>query len=247
LIWRPKERWLLARFGAEWLRCAKGRLFLVLAGLQRVSDLGETVDSQTTSLLNRFSALVDHGPAAMREFAPGATMVEAKVTVDAPARPHWLADAKRAYLRNRIEIQLYHFSARIDDRQAHLRPLHSVSDWVFFAALALSLFQIGGEAFSLLAGVTNPILPPAAQPFLAFATLLLFSLGTAALIWERARNLEGDADRYRYFRDEIKREASLLGQSDLAGFMEIVSQVERAGLEELSDFCRDSSRSNFGF
>jgi hypothetical protein len=245
LFGHPHERWLFARFQAEWLRCFKFRLFLELARATDARALGDAVAAATREGLARFRYEVQGGTTTMRQFSPDRVVkaIEPKRGLSVPNE--WLEAAKRLYWEIRVRVQLQHFEARTRDKDSEIRPARSLGDLLFLAALVLTLVQLLIEGWNALALGAPIRLGADVGPALAFTSWVMFSATAIQLIYERARSLTSDRDRYAHFHREIERATSRYDEAGLGEFLRIVAAVEGLCAKELKEFCRDAERATF--
>ena len=245
LLATPNRVWLEARFQAEWLRCFKFRLFLRLADPAAAADLAAAIAAATTRGMTLFEVEMAGGVAVLDMFDPASVLAREPPPGATPIAPERLAEAKRLYHDLRIRVQLQHFAARMQERDAEIRPARSLGDMLFAAALALTVFQLGVESWQLLAPATAWVPSRPAGAWLAFASWTLFAASATQLIYERGRGLVADRARYEHFHRRIERAAAGLDRADSAAFLAIVATIEDLCLKELRDFCRDMQRTSF--
>ncbi len=245
LFGRPHERWVFARFQAEWLRGFKFRLFFELARATEPRALAEAVAAATREGLARFRYEVQGGTTAMRHFSAEEVVKPVETPRGLRVPGAWLEAAKRLYWETRVRVQLQHFDARMRDKDAEMRPARSLGDMLFLAALTLTLAQLLIPAWNRLelGPVVNP--GPDVSAALAFASWVLFTASAIQLIYERGRSLTSDRDRYAHFHSEMQRATIGYDQADIRQFLRIVERVESLCAKELKEFCRDAERATF--
>ncbi|WP_037492736.1 hypothetical protein [Sphingomonas sp. PAMC 26605] len=243
LLGHPRERWLSARLGAERLRCFKFRLFLLLAHGAEADTLTSRIRQETDRTLARFDFQMGGGFAVLHYTPSSDESAVPPLAPGAATHPAWLDAAKTLYADLRINVQLQHFAARMEDRDAELRPMRRFGDLLFAAGLLLTIAQLLFDGAHWALGGTG--ISDAAAASMTFLSLLLFTASAALLLLERGRNVEVDRERYARYHAEIAAYADALPAADLAGFLTLIHDIERLCLCELRDFVRDMRGSSY--
>ena len=241
---KPRERWLFARFAAEWLRCLKFRMFFALGEASTLGAVRAEVAARSATALGRFRYRMLGGASAM-SFSPREVIRDERPSSTGGPTP-WLATARILYADMRVGVQLQHFESCKHDKEGEIRPARSAGDLFFLGALLLTLAQVGIDGANLLLARDAASAPgPAIAALMAFGSWIFFAASATLLIWERGRATSVDHDRYDRYHAEIKEAAAGLHEADLPTFMTIVANVEDLCLRELQDFCRDNARASY--
>jgi len=232
-----RDRWLLARFAAERMRCLKYQSFSVLWDAQRSYGLDQAITAYAEVAIAEVRQELRAGRSAIGAFNPTVALPEWAAHREGDEEV--LRQAVRAYDKLRIGVQIEHFDDRIAFAKKNRQSPSAVADWFFVIASLFTLFELALNGVHLvLPDINVPEVSPALQPWWWFAVWTLF-VGSAVLaIYGQARVQEVDADRYEQYQREM-HEIRKLRADDWPSFAARVHAMELVAFRELQDFCRD--------
>jgi hypothetical protein len=234
---RLRDRWLLARFAAERLRCLKYQCFRALFEGGAADELEDAIEANSKQGIASIRQELRAGRSAIGAFSPADCL--APMTASRTGDDALLRQAMNAYDKLRIGVQVEHFEDRIDNARQKEQSPSAVSDWFFVAASVLTLVELSlNGANMLLPQFGFGEIPPDIQPFWWFSVWTLFVVSAVLAIYGQARVQRVDADRYGQYRDEIA-DVRRQNVGDWSSFAARVYAMELVALRELQDFCRD--------
>jgi hypothetical protein len=240
---RLKERWLLARFAAERLRCIKFQAFVLIAEEPDPAKATRYAELFTDQAIANLAQELMGGRSAMLEFNPSEIAIG-----EQPVKGHgnrgFIATAEAVYERLRLEVQMQHFEAQAHlSREADRLPA-TLSEVTFVLGAVIACLAI------ILTG--RPDQPSShgavlAQAWLHFATWSLFATSAVVAVYQRGAARKSSADRYTRYARDIGRIRTRSPYGTPAGFAEAVRDMESVALLELDEFCRDAEQASYVF
>jgi hypothetical protein len=235
---RLKERWILARFHAERLRCLKFQAFAFLATANNLGEAERNARAFTEEAIANLSQELMGGRAAMLQFSP---LEHMRGMFGQLGRSHGevFRRASLAYERLRLEVQLQHFDSRAHHSREADRLPSAAADVAFGAGTVIAVAAL------LTGGLTNSQTPLA--PWFRFATLVLFILSAVLAIYQRGAASKANAERDSRYAREIGRILSRQPPGSAAGFAETVREMETVAMQELEEYSRSAEMASYLF
>lgn len=239
------DRWLMARFAAERVRCLKFQAFALIAQSPDAATLQAKVDAFVTEQLARLEQELMGGRSAVEEFSPSELLPVPK-TQATDASAELLRDGAVVYDSLRLGVQAQHLErqAHICESRARLPALVSEATFVIGGVMALS--QILFIAWSGLLLHAMPILGGQTQSWIGFVTLLMFVISAIVAVYQRGSGNEFHMERYKHYAREVRRIRTRANEGSTP-LIETVAQMEDVAFREIFDFCRDARHSNYIF
>lgn len=239
---RLKERWLLARFVAERLRCVKFQAFVLAAEHCDADDARRAAEAFTREAIANLAQEMMGGRAAMIRFDPREVVFG---TGDCGGRTsrEFLEAAETVYERLRIEVQLQHFEVQEQAAREADRFPRTLAEVTFVLGAVIACVDVILAAFGHLGGPTRS----KPELFLDFSTWALFATSAVVAVYQRGAARQANAERYSRYANEIERIRSRYPYGSAAGFAEAVRDMENVALQELHEFCRDAEQASFVF
>jgi hypothetical protein len=238
-----KQRWLLARFAAERIRCLKFQAFAVLGESPDRKRLEANVAAFTREKLARLDQELLAGEAAITQFAPAVTLDYA-----APARgrpnDQLVAEGRKAYDDLRLAIQAQHFELM---SRHHLAREHIPAMLAEFSFAGGTIAAVAQIAWTVSGQNGFGLSHQRAEAWFDFAPLILFVLSAFCAVWRRATGHAVDAERYGAYLRQVDRLRQQAQEEDGRDFPAMVLKMESIVLHELGDFCRAAKFSDFLF
>lgn len=239
------DRWLVARFAAERVRCLKFQAFALIGQSRDAATLAAKVDAFFTEQLAHLEQELMGGRAAVDEFSPSELALMPKIAAP-DASTALLRDGAVVYDSLRLGVQAQHLErqARACEDRARLPAL--VSEITFAIGGLMALSQILFIAWSGLLQHAIPMLGGRVQSWIGFVTLLMFVVSAIVAVYQRGSGNEFHMERYKHYAREVRRIRTRANEGG-TGLLETVAQMEDVALRELFDFCRDARHSSYIF
>lgn len=245
LIGGVSDRWLVARFAAERVRCLKFQGFALIGQSPDAQALETKVENFFQEHLARLEQEIMGGRSAVEEFSPS-ELPPIPTTAAADANPELLRDGAIVYDSLRLSVQAQHL-----EHQAHLceeraRTPALVSEATFAIGGVLALLQILTIAWSGLQLHMMPVFGGSVQSWITFVTLLMFVISAIIAVYQRGSGDELHMERYKHYAREVRRIRTKANEGSTP-LLETVAQMEGVALREVFDFCRDARHSSYIF
>jgi hypothetical protein len=240
---RLKERWLLARFAAERLRCIKFQAFALVARESDPAKAAREAALFTEQAIANLSQELMGGRSAMLQFNPSELAVDS-------ADPHghgnrgFIETAEAVYERLRLEVQMQHFEAQAHMAREADRLPATLSEVTFVLGAVIACLGIILASHGALPPTPGALL---AQAWLHFATWSLFAASAVMAVYQRGAAGKSNADRYSRYARDIGRIRTRYPYETPAGFADAVRDMESVALQELDEFCRDAEQASYVF
>lgn len=239
------DRWLVARFAAERVRCLKFQAFALIGQSPDAQTLAAKVDAFFNEQLARLEQEIMGGRSAVEEFSPSELPHAPKIPAPG-ANSVLMHDGAVVYDSLRLGVQAQHLErqAHACEDRARLPALVSEATFVIGGLMALS--QILFIAWSGILLHAIPMLGGLTQSWIGFVTLLMFVISAIVAVYQRGSGNEFHMERYKHYAREVRRIRTRANEGGM-GLLETVAQMEDVALRELFDFCRDARHSNYIF
>lgn len=236
LITGKKKSWLVNRFATERLRSIKFQAYQFAFTAASAEDLQIRVDEFYASELARLRAELNAGEAALGMFSPIQATMQPRVKIKHALAPGLADIMQKAYRELRIEYQQRFASAEIRSLMDLQRVGYATADILYVVGAFLTLAALFGK----LVFPNNEDL----ARWIDFLAIISFTTGLSRTILENASLSETSRGRYEeYLRALAERDREL--RDDDISFPEIVRQMERIILGELSQFCSAASQISY--
>jgi hypothetical protein len=242
---RSKEKWLVERFGAERLRCMKFQAFALAATTSDPARLKSEVETFTNLAIAKLDQDLMAGKPVLRTFDPADVFIPAE-TAAADLDPAFVRKATDVYDRLRLQVQLQHFEGQAERSRERARRAMSLAELAFIIGALCAVAEVLLTASHLWPSPHWHV-PGSWQDWLNFLTWAMFATSAVIAVYERGAGEEASTERYTQYAAEIRRIKSRLRHDDAGAFLDMVREMERIGLRELHDFCRDAERSSYIF
>ena len=235
LVTGKKKVWLINRFAAERLRSIKFQAYQFAFSTKSLDDLKERADAFYIAELARLRAELNTGEAALGMFSPGRSTVKLEVIATAAA-PDLAVAMQKAYRELRIVYQLRFATAEIEALQRVQRVGYASADILYLLGAALTVAAL----FSKLAVPESHV----AARWIDFFAIISFITGLFLAIIDNASLSETSKGRYEHYVRALEERDRELSE-DMMPFPEVVRQIERVVLGELSQFCLNATQISY--
>jgi hypothetical protein len=238
ILVKPKERWLIWRFGAERFRCLKFQLYLV-ALTETECDVAQRVIDITMREIANISLALSGGMSAISSFSSAGGLIsvpDGPFTTDRTL----IEEIQESYRAIRLRVQRQHLlSALAKIRKSQAMP-ELIAQTGFLVSSILALVDLGWNGHVKFYGGND--LP------VAFHCIVLstFIISACVYVFRHGQAFESHVARYHRF-EQLYAHLEARWDSD-DGALQIASHIRRCEtlcLEELESFCGTVERSSY--
>lgn len=231
-----KQKWLLARFGAERVRSIAFQAYPLAHQATDTPALKTAADAFYGKALVELEAELNTGPAALELYAPDKAFAPPPCDLPQPANPDLADLAAKAFVELRLDYQQRFASSEMLRLNTVARIGETVADFLYLAG--------GGLAVSAL--IIKFALPEwnLLSAWIDFIAISAFIVGLSKIVFDAASNSVPSRARYRLYVEDLQAIGEDMAEGKLT-LIELVRRTERVALTELGQFCASASRISY--
>lgn len=231
-----KQKWLLARFGAERVRSIAFQAYPLAHQATDLPALTIAADGFYTEALAKLEAELNTGPAALDIYSPDKVLALPSCDLPGPIDPGLANLAAKAFVELRLDYQQRFASSEIVRLKTAERLGEPVADLLYLAG--------GGLAVGAL--IIKFALPEwgLLSAWIDFIAISAFILGLSKIVFDAASNSAPSRERYGLYLGDLQGIGEEVSEGKLA-LGELVRRTERVALAELGQFCASASRISY--
>ena len=230
-----KQRWLMARFGAERVRSIAFQAYSLVQAATDISALENALNDFYTQSLAKLQAELNTGPAALDLYVPSAALMLPSVPNKAQNQ-ELVARARQAFVELRLTYQQRYASSENLRLEENGRVGESLSDFLYLT----------GGVLAIAALCVKLALPDHANlsAWIDFTAVTAFIFGLSKVVFDAASNGIPSRDRYSRYLAQLTTISNDLTDNKMT-LIDLVRRTEQAALEELGQFCQSASRTSY--